>query len=116
MNFNDVIALVNAGYTKAEIEAMQGAASSDQPEVQPAENPEHETAPDQTQGATEPQTQQPANAEQDPYTRLEAKLNQLIGLQQSQNINANVGDAAPARTSTDILGSVIAPPRKERKE
>lgn len=116
MNFNDVIALVNAGYTKAEIEAMQGAASSDQPEVTQAQDPEPEQAQEPTQGATEQQTQQPANTEQDPYTRLEAKLNQLIGLQQSQNINANVGDAAPARTSTDILGSVIAPPRKERKE
>lgn len=113
MNYKDVIALINAGYTKAEIDAMQDA-SSDQPEVTPAENPEPET-PEPTQGATEQQTQQPANnAQDDPYTRLEAKLNQLIGLQQNQNINANVGDAAPARTSTDILGSVIAPPRKER--
>jgi len=116
MNYKDVIALINAGYTKAEIEAMQQDASSDQPETSPAENPEPETAPEQTQGATEPQTQQPANAEQDPYTRLEAKLNQLIGLQQAQNINANIGNAAPERSSTDILGAVIAPPRKERKE
>lgn len=115
MNFEQVIALVNAGYTKAEIEAMQGA-MPEQPEVQPAQDPEPEPAPETTQGATEQQTQQPANTEQDPYTRLEAKLNQLIGLQQAQNINANVGDAAPARSSTDILGSVIAPPRKERKE
>ena len=115
MNFEQVIALVNAGYTKAEIEAMQGA-MPEQPEVQPAQDPEPEPAPETAQGATEQQTQQPANTEQDPYTRLEAKLNQLIGLQQAQNINANVGDAAPARSSTDILGSVIAPPRKERKE
>ena len=115
MNFEQVIALVNAGYTKAEIEAMQGA-MPEQPETAPAENPEPEPAPEQTQGATEQQTQQPANtAHDDPYTRLEAKLNQLIGLQQAQNINANVGNAAPERSSTDILGSVIAPPRKERK-
>lgn len=115
MNYKDVIALINAGYTKAEIEAMQQDAASEQPEVQPAQDPEPEQAQETTQGATEPQTQQPVNAEQDPYTRLEAKLNQLIGLQMGQNINANVGDAAPARSSTDILGSVIAPPRKERK-
>lgn len=116
MNFDQVIALVNAGFTKEDIQAMQGG----QPEPAAQPEPTQPAQPDPTPAQPEQkQAEPPAASSQaggdDAYQRLEAKLNQLIGLQTQANINANIGSAQPARSATDILGSVIAPPRKEKK-
>ena len=118
MNIEQVITLINAGYTKAEIEAMQGGGSAAQPAqpapetpAQPAQAP---AQPEATQA--EPSAQPSSQGQQDDaYARLEAKLNQLIGLQQAGAINQTIpGSAAALKTPEQILGSVIAPPRKDR--
>lgn len=129
MNIEQVITLINAGYTKAEIEAMQGggsAAQLAQPAPETPAQPAQETPeqPAQTQPAqTQPEVKQAEPSEQpssqgqqdDAYARLEAKLNQLIGLQQAGAINQTIpGSAAAVKTPEQILGSVIAPPRKDR--
>lgn len=117
MNFDQVMALVNAGFTKEDIQAMQGGQPepAEQPESQPAAQPDPAPAqPAQTQAAA-PEASSQANGD-DAYSRLEAKLNQLIGLQTQANINANVGSAQPARSATDILAGVIAPPRREGRQ
>lgn len=130
MNIEQVITLINAGYTKAEIEAMQGGGSAAQPAqpapetaAQPAqETPAQPAQPAQTQPAqpevkqAEPSAQPSSQGQQDDaYARLEAKLNQLIGLQQAGAINQTIpGSAAAVKTPEQILGSVIAPPRKDR--
>jgi len=126
MNIEQVITLINAGYTKAEIEAMQGGGSAAQP-AQPAPETAAQTAqetpaqpaqapaqPEATQA--EPSAQPSSQGQQDDaYARLEAKLNQLIGLQQAGAINQTIpGSAAAVKTPEQILGSVIAPPRKDR--
>lgn len=111
MNFDQVMALVNAGFTKEDIQAMQGGQPDPQPAAQPDPEPEQ---PAQTQAAA-PEASSQANGD-DAYSRLEAKLNQLIGLQTQANINANVGSAQPARSATDILAGVIAPPRREGRQ
>ena len=133
MNFDQVMALVNAGFTKEDILAMQGGQPEPaQPEpTQPAAQPDPAPAqPAQTQAAAQPDPapSQPAQTQaaapeassqangDDAYSRLEAKLNQLIGLQTQANINANVGSAQPARSATDILAGVIAPPRREGRQ
>lgn len=120
MNFDQVIALVNAGFTKEDIQAMQGG----QPEPAAQPEPTQPAQPDPTPAQPEQKQAAPAQAAapeagsqaggDDAYQRLEAKLNQLIGLQTQANINANIGSAQPARSATDILGSVIAPPRKDK--
>lgn len=131
MELNEILALVNAGYTKADIEAMGGsqaqqAAQPAQPAASAQTEPPAQTQPEQTLPAqTQPAKEQPAQTqpaqtqqpESDRYEKLEALLTQLIGTQQAANINAS-GPAAvpPVRTSTDILGSVIAPPRKDTKK
>lgn len=124
MNIEQVITLLNAGYTKAEIEAMQGGGSAAQPAqpaqpapetpAQPAEQPAQETQPEVKQA--EPSAQPSSQGQQDDaYARLEAKLNQLIGLQQAGAINQTIpGSAQTVKTPEQILGSVIAPPRKDR--
>lgn len=120
MNIEQIITLLNAGYTKAEIEAMQGGGSAAQPA--PAQDPEPaqsaqapaQPAPAETPAETSAASSQ---AQDDAYSRLEAKLNQLIGLQQAGAINQTIpGSAAQVKTPEQILGSVIAPPRKERNK
>ena len=116
MNCEQVMALVNAGFTKEDIQAMQGG----QPEPQPAAQPDPTPAQPEQKQAAPAQAEPPAASSQangdDAYSRLEAKLNQLIGLQTQANINANVGSAQPARSATDILADVIAPPRREGRQ
>ena len=124
MNFDQVMALVNAGFTKEDIQAMQGG----QPEPQPAAQPDPAPAQPEPTQPTQPEQKQAAPTQAEPpeagsqaggddaYQRLEAKLNKLIGLQTKANINANVGSAQPARSATDILADVIAPPRREGRQ
>lgn len=126
MNIEQVITLLNAGYTKAEIEAMQGGESAAQPAqpapetaAQPAElpaQPAQETPAQPAEKQAEPSAQPSSQGQQDDaYARLEAKLNQLIGLQQAGAINQTIpGSAAAVKTPEQILGSVIAPPRKDK--
>lgn len=120
MNFEQVIALVNAGYTKAEIDAMQAPAADPAPvPAAPAADP----APvDPTPAPPVPTTdnaapaQQPAQAQPSEYQKLEQLLQQFIGVAQSGNLNAGMSaGSVPQRSSTDILGAVIAPPQKGQK-
>lgn len=119
MNFDQIIALVNAGYTKAEIDAMQTPAAPE-----PAADPAPEPAPapaDPTPAAPEPSApaqpaQQPAQPQPTEYEKLEALLNRFIGVAQAGNLNAGMtAGAINQRTATDILGEVIAPPMKGAK-
>ena len=107
MRSSDILTLLQAGYTKAEIEAMDQPAPDQTPEA-PAQTPE---APAQTPEAPEQNQEAPA----DGYAKLENLLNQLIGMQQNQNINhVNMGSNYEAeKSTTDILASVIAP-KKEK--
>lgn len=123
MNFEQVIALVNAGYTKAEIDAMQTPAADPAPvPAAPAADPapvDPTPAPPAAPAQPAPHTdnaapaQQPAQAQPSEYDRLETLLKQFIGVAQSGNLNAGMSaGSVPQRTSTDILGAVIAPPQK----
>lgn len=114
MRSSDILTLLQAGYTKAEIEAMDQPAPDQTPEA-PSQTPEAPTqtppAPDQTPAAPSQNQEAPA----DGYAKLENLLNQLIGLQQTNNVNhVNMGSNYEAeKSTTDILASVIAP-KKEK--
>ena len=122
MNFEQVIALVNAGYTKAEIEAMQTPAADPAPvPAAPAADPAP-VDPTPAPPVPAPKTdnaapaQQPAQAQPSEYQRLEQLLQQFIGVAQGGNLNAGMSaGSVPQRSSTDILGAVIAPPQKGQK-
>lgn len=105
MNFDQIMALVNAGYTKADIDAMQTAAPEQTPAPeQPEQTPTPAPAP-----TPAPTPEQPA----DNYSRLESLLKQFINTAQTGNINADLSGTAPqARSASDILGAVIAPSKK----
>ena len=111
MELNEIFKLIDAGYTKADIEALTAQPAPADPEPAQAD-PEPSPAP--AQPDPEPA---PAQAQNDHYARLEKLLTTLIGAQQGQNINADIGAAEVSRrTPEQILGSVIAPPRKESKK
>lgn len=99
MRLNDVLTLLQAGYTKEQIEAFN------EPDPAPAPAPEPEPAP-------APEPEEPIQGA-DRYAALEAKLNSLMGIVQAQNLNTGV-DTMPKRTAQDALANVIAPPRKEK--
>ena len=122
MDYKDIITLLNAGYTKAEIDALMQPAVSEAAPAQPAAIPEQSAPaapaqpaaiPEQSAPAAQPAAQ-PAPAQQPTeYERLEALLNKFIGVAQAGNLNSGM-TAAPqqGKSATDILGAVIAPPQK----
>ena len=122
MNFDQIMALVNAGYTKAEIDAMQTPAADPAPvPAAPAADPAP-ADPTPAPPVPAPQTdnaapaQQPAQAQPSEYQKLEQLLQQFIGVAQGGNLNAGMSaGSVPQRSSTDILGAVIAPPQKGQK-
>lgn len=120
MNFDQIIALVNAGYTKAEIDAMQTPAADPAPvPAAPAADPapaDPTPAPPAQNTDNAAPAQQPAQAQPSEYQKLEQLLQQFIGVAQSGNLNAGMNAGiVPQRSSTDILGAVIAPPQKGQK-
>ena len=115
MNFEQVIALVNAGYTKAEIDAMQAPAADPAP-VDPTPAPPAAPAQPAQHTDNAAPAQQPAPAQPSEYQKLEQLLQQFIGVAQGGNLNAGMSaGSVPQRSSTDILGAVIAPPQKGQK-
>lgn len=97
MNYNDILALVRAGYSKDEIDSMAAGAAA------PAPVP---TAPEQPKEATAPAV--PTQAQPVAATSTEALLQQLFGsvntltqAVQAQN-RASITGTAPAQTTEEI--------------
>ena len=104
MNYEDIILLVKAGYTRDQIAAMQAPA----PAPAPASAPEPATEP--TPAPAEPEPPKPQGIE-DLSKMLAAefaKLNDAI-------VKANLQQAQqpPQESVDDILASIINPPQKQ---
>lgn len=110
MNLNDTLALIRAGYTKEEIQAME---TTVEPAPAPVSEPEPSPVPEPKQTEPAPAPAAP-EAQASEYQKLEALLNKFIGVAQQNNLNASMNESGVARTDTDILASVINPPRKDR--
>lgn len=107
MNYDDILALVRAGYSKAEIDAMAAGAAA--PSAPPAQKP---AAPEQPKEAPAPAV--PTQAQPVAATSTEALLQQLFGsvntltqAVQAQN-RANITGNAPAQTVDDIAKTATA--------
>ena len=105
MELNTILKLLDAGYTKADIEAMTAPAAEVTPApaeepVKPAE-PAEEPAPEMTSA--------------DILNNLLAEVKGLKAQIQANNIRSDSmkGSAKPVETAEDILASVINP--KERR-
>lgn len=104
MNYEDIILLVKAGYTRDQIAAMQAPAPAPAPAPEPTPAPAPEPAP------AEPAPPKPQGIE-DLSQMLAAefaKLNDAI-------VKANLQQAQqpPQESVDDILASIINPPQKQ---
>lgn len=112
MNYEDIILLVKAGYTRDQIAAMQAAAPTPTPAPAPAPTPAPAPAPapEPTPAPAEPEPPKPQGIE-DLSQMLAAefaKLNDAI-------VKANLQQAQqpPQESVDDILASIINPPQKQ---
>ena len=127
MNISDILALIKAGYTKAEIDAMETNNLADQNNV-------HDETVDSKNLVNQTSTSDPPSNEDKPIeipsipkvevkdadeprnTNLENKLDTLINLIQRQAIiNSNMPDV-PSLTLEDVAASIIDPNSTRRNE
>ncbi len=116
MKLEDVMALVRAGYTKAEIAAMDApepAAPAPQPEPapQPAPAPQPEPAP---QPAPAPQPEptpqpEPSPAPAPQVSQTEALLREILGAVQQGNINKAAMEP-PVEKGADVVTARLINP------
>ena len=104
MNYEDIILLVKAGYTRDQIAAMQAQA----PAPAPAPTPEPVPAPAPTPAEPEPPKPQGIEDLSQMLAAEFAKLNDAI-------VKANLQQAQqpPQESVDDILASIINPPQKQ---
>ena len=107
MELENIIKLLDAGYTKDEINAMMNPAAPAEEAAAPAEEP----APEPIKAADPEPAPVPQPAGNDQI--LEA-LNKLTNAIITKNLNATTAESAKEQTTTDILAKIIAPPRKEK--
>ena len=103
MNYEDIILLVKAGYTRDQIAAMQAPAPTPAPAPAPAPAP----TPDPTPAPEPPKPQGIEDLSQMLAAEF-AKLNDAI-------VKANLQQAQqpPQESVDDILASIINPPQKQ---
>lgn len=104
MKASEILQLINAGYTKAEIDAMENP-ETDAPDPIPAAAPEAEQEP-------EPETKPIQEKPQTVNPEIEAltnQINSLVSAIQRSNILNSQQPQQPAESAEDILASIIAP-------
>lgn len=108
MNYDDILALVRAGYSKTEIDAMAAGAATPSP-VPPAQQPAAPEHPKEAPAPAVPPQAQPVAA-----TSTEALLQQLFGSMntlaqavQAQN-RATITGTTPALTTEEIARNATA--------
>lgn len=109
MKVNEIIKLLEAGYSKEEIEAFE---KTEEPEEAAPEDIQEEEPEERTEESAANQVQDPV---QDQIAKLTAAMERMSGMIISQNINRTVTEGASERSIDDMLAEVINPPRKERK-
>ena len=106
MNYEDIILLVKAGYTRDQIAAMQVTEPAPTPAPEPAPTP----TPAPTPAPAEPEPPKPQGIEDLSQMLASefAKLNDAI-------VKANLQQAQqpPQESVDDILASIINPPQKQ---
>lgn len=124
MNYDDILALVRAGYSKSEIDAMGAGAAAPvpKPAVQPTETPEQPKeptapeapapAPSVTATALPPAKPAEIDKGNAPYTaasHIDELLHQILGAVQANNRATITGDTAPdSATGIDAVREASA--------
>ena len=108
MNYEDIILLVKAGYTRDQIAAMQAPTPTPAPIPAPAPAPAPASEPTPAPAEPEPHTPQGLEDLSKMLASEFAKLNDAI-------VKANLQQAQqpPQESVDDILASIINPPQKQ---
>lgn len=111
MKATEILQLINAGYTKAEINAMELPETAAAPDPIPEPVPEAEPAPTTETPQPEPVKPNPVNPEIQALTK---QINDLVSaIQKSNLLNANMPEV-PRESAEDILANIITPTHKSR--
>lgn len=107
MTKDEIFKLIDAGYTKEEIQALDDIKSPDpEPAAETAAGDERTEQP-AAQPAAEKQTATPVNSNDQILEALNKLTNVMIG----RNINQTVSETLQERKPEDILAEIIAPPK-----
>ena len=106
MELDQIFKLIDAGYTKEDIQKLEAPAADPEPEKEP-ESPEAKEAP----AAKEEPAPVPAAASGNDQV-LQA-LNRLTEAIMKKNLNVTTAETTQ-QDPKDILAKVIAPPKKEK--
>ena len=110
MKASEILQLINAGYTKAEIDAMENP-ETDAPDPIPAAAPEAEQEPEPEPKPIQekPQTVNPE------IEALTNQINSLVSAIQRSNILNSQMPQQPAESAEDILANIISPTHRAGK-
>jgi hypothetical protein len=111
MNYEEIMMLVRAGYTKDEISAMQTPADPAPADPAPADPDPADPAP------ADPAPADPAPAENPDagsIAELTKAFNNMTAALQLQNINRDMMAPQPQRTAADAIAEIIMPPVRKK--
>lgn len=117
MNTSDIMKLVNAGFTKAEIQAMAAAdapapAPAADPAPAPAPAPAADPAPDPAPVPAADPAPAPADPAGDAISKLTAEVTRLTTLVQKANLLNSEQPELKRETPEDVIASIIFPTYK----
>ena len=113
MKYTEVLALINAGYTKAEIEAMT---APEPQQIAPEPEPAFENCVNLAGDKTEPEPNQQENSM---LTMLQEMIQQnqnMLQAMQAANIRAaRQPEQEPEASPEDLIAKIIAPTPQKKK-
>lgn len=116
MKIEELMKLIDAGYTKSEIEALTGT------KEEPKEDPKKEESKKDTKEEPKEESKQDTKEEskQDTQTAdmlelIVQKFDELRSAVQESNINKSNNKLVADKTPEDMLAEIIRPPRKKDK-
>ena len=111
MNYQELMKLVNAGFTKQEILAITGQINAEpKPEPLKAPDPEPEKAPDpEPVKAPDPEPEKAPDQNQAAIDKLTEQVTKLTTLVQRSNILASEQPEIKQQSAEDIIASIIFP-------
>ena len=105
--FEEVLELVRAGYSKEEVTALLSEAvniPAEEPDMTAAPDPEPVQEPEPVETVQTKTDTLPSDAQ---YNRLLEAIEKLSNTMISRNINTSDIDVQPARTTDDMIASVL---------
>lgn len=116
MKFEEVMMLIKAGYTKAEIQAMEAPAPTPEPAAEPAPEPAPEPIAEPTpEPAPTLENGQPMDQIMTMLHDMIQQNQQTLQAMQAANIQAARMPAETKETPEDLIAKIIAPGPKAEK-